>query len=114
MVSPNKKRDTGCPIAFALDTFGDRWSLIIVRDMVMRGYSTYSEFLNCQEKIASNILSKNLKELEADGIISKNKDPHNGRQYIYRLTNKGADLIPVILEMITWSSKYDTNTLVRK
>jgi len=113
MPRENKLRDTGCPIAFALDTFGDRWSLIIIRDMLMRGYQTYGEFLGCKEKIATNILADRLQELETLGIISKQRDPDNGRRVLYRLTEKGADLTPIMLEIIQWSSKYDGNTKVK-
>lgn len=113
MPRENKLRDTGCPIAFALDTFGDRWSLIIIRDMLIRGYQTYGEFLECKEKIATNILADRLQELEMLGIISKQRDPNNGRRVLYRLTEKGADLTPIMLEIIRWSSKYDKNTKVK-
>jgi len=114
MAATDKKRGTGCPIAFALDIFGDRWSLIILRDLVLRGYETYSEILSDKENIATNVLADRLRELERDGIISKAKDPQNRRQNIYRLTEKGAGLIPVMLEVIQWSAKHDPDTKARK
>ena len=113
MPRKNKLRDTGCPIAFALDTFGDRWSLIIIRDMLMMGRQTYGEFLEGDEKIATNILADRLQELEALGIITKQRDPENGRRVLYRLTKRGADLAPIMLEIVQWSSKYDKNTKVK-
>jgi len=114
MPNPNKLRDTGCPIAFALDTFGDRWSLVIIRDMLMKGHRTYGEFLESDEAIATNVLADKLRELEEAGVISKARDPENRRRVLYRLTEKGADLAPVLLEMVRWSGKYDRNTKVKK
>lgn len=113
MPSPNKLRDTGCPVAYALDTFGDRWSLIIIRDMLMKGHQTYGQFLESDEKIATNILADRLQELEYLGIITKMRDPENGRRVLYRLTEKGAELAPVLLEIVRWSARYDPNTFVK-
>lgn len=114
MPKPNKRRDTGCPIVFALDTFGDRWSLVIIRDMLMRGCRTYGEFLEAREGISTNILADRLKELEEFGIITKSRDPDNRRRVLYRLTEKGADLAPAMLEIVRWSAKYDPNTGAKK
>ncbi len=113
MATADKKRNTGCPIAFALDTFGDRWSLMIIRDIALRGSRTYGEFRDTPEKIATNVLADRLRELEADGIIQKSRDPENQRKNIYSLTEKGCDLIPVVLEMVRWSAKYDRTTKVK-
>ena len=112
MASKTKKRDTGCPVCFALDTFGDRWALVIIRDMVLRGYKTYGEFLNAGDGIATNILANRLQELEAEGIISKSRDPENHRKLNYTLTEKGCDLLPMLFELILWSAKYDPKTKV--
>ena len=114
MVHPTKKRDTGCPVAFGLDTFGDRWSLLIIRDLIFKGSETYGEFLEADERIATNILADRLKYLEIEGIIRKSRDPDNRRRFIYSLTEKGCDLIPVILEIVRWSGKYDPNTFALK
>jgi len=114
MPGKNKFRDTGCPIAFALDTFGDRWSLIIIRDMLLKGYQTYGEFLRGAEAISTNILAARLAELEASGIVSKTNDPENRRSMLYQLTEKGAELAPVMLEIIRWSSKHDANTIAKE
>mgnify|MGYP003386875363 CR=1 FL=1 len=113
MVSKNKARCTGCPISYALDTFGDRWSLLIVRDILIKGYQTYSEFQLSDEKIATNILRDRLRELEEFGIITKSKDPDNGRRVLYNLTAKGADIAPLMIEMVRWSAKYDPDTLAK-
>tara|TARA_R110000782_G_scaffold154867_1_gene247160 strand:+ start:936 stop:1346 length:411 start_codon:yes stop_codon:yes gene_type:complete len=114
MASSDKKRDTGCPVAFALDTFGDRWSLIVIRDMVLRGFRTYGEFLGGREGIATNVLADRLRTLEAEGIIARARDPENHRKINYTLTDKGCDLVPVVLEMIRWSAKYDPGTQASK
>lgn len=114
MPAPKKRRNTGCPIAFALDTFGDRWSLLIIRDLLLKGSETYGEFLEGDEGFATNILADRLKDLEAEGIIRKSRDPQNKRRNIYRLTEKGTDLAPTILEIIRWSERYDSNTFVKK
>jgi len=113
MPKKHKQRDTGCPIVFALDTFGDRWSLIIIRDMAIKGYQTYSQFFESDEGIATNVLADRLLKLEGLGIVDKSRDPEDGRRHLYTLTPKGIDLIPVLLEMIRWSVNHDTNTLVK-
>lgn len=102
-----KKRETGCPIAFGLDTFGDRWSLLIIREIMLRGKRTYSEFLEADEGIASNILIARLKHLEVEGIVNKSRDPENRRAFIYQLTQKGRDLAPILIEIIIWSGLHD-------
>jgi len=107
MKQENKKRETGCPIAFGLDTFGDRWSLLIIREIMLRGKRTYSEFLEADEGIATNILIARLKHLEAEGIVSKSRDPDNRRAFIYELTKKGRDLAPILIEIIIWSGLHD-------
>lgn len=107
MKTETNKRETGCPIAFGLDTFGDRWSLLIIREIMLRGKRTYSEFLEADEKIASNILVARLKHLEAEGIVEKSRDPENRRAFIYELTKKGRDLAPILLEIIIWSGLHD-------
>lgn len=114
MPKPEKMRDTGCPVSFALDTFGDRWSLLVVRDIVLKGHKTFGQFLASNKGFATNVLADRLKQLEAAGILRKSRDPENRRKVNYALTEKGRDLLPVILEMIRWSAKYDPNTLARK
>lgn len=101
-------------MAFALDTFGDRWSLLVIRDLMLRGNETYGEFLESGEGIATNVLAVRLKTLEVAGIISKSPDPDNRRRNIYQLTQKGLDLAPVIMEMIRWGGKHDNSPGARK
>ncbi len=95
-----------CPISTALDIFGDKWSLLILRDLIFNNKSTYGEFLNTDEKIATNILADRLATLEAGGIISKHNHPESKAKVLYKLTTKGIDLIPVLVEIIVWSEKY--------
>ena len=114
MRNENKKRQTGCPIAFGLDTFGDRWSLLIIREIMLRGKKTYSEFIEADEGIATNILIDRLKHLEAEGIVEKKRDPDNRRSFLYSLTKKGRDLAPILLEIIIWSGAHDNRPYALK
>jgi DNA-binding HxlR family transcriptional regulator len=95
-----------CPISTALDIFGDKWSLLVIRDMMFKGKSTYGEFLDSEEKIATNILADRLSLLECGGIISRHKHPESKAKVLYKLTPKGVDLIPVLVEIIAWSEKH--------
>jgi DNA-binding HxlR family transcriptional regulator len=95
-----------CPISTALDIFGDKWSLLILRDLIFNNKNTYGEFLNTDEKIATNILADRLATLEVAGIISKHNHPESKVKVLYKLTEKGVDLIPVLVEIIVWSEKY--------
>ena len=107
-------RQSGCPISFTLDVVGDKWSLLIIRDMVFLGKKYYGEFFESSEKIASNILADRLKRLEDADIVTKTLDPDNQKKYIYGITKKGIDLIPMILEIILWGGKYDPATSAPK
>lgn len=101
-----RKNQTDCPISNALSHLGDKWSLLIIRDMMFAGKRHYTEFLESGEKISTKILAQRLKALEAEGIISKHDDPDNQAKYIYRLTEKGIDLMPIIVEMALWSTMH--------
>ncbi len=107
MRSENKMRQSGCPIAFGLDTFGDRWSLLVIREMMLKGKKTFGEFLEIDEGIATNVLSDRLRHLEAEGIITKTRSPENRRSFTYALTGKGRDLASIIVEIILWGGKHD-------
>ena len=95
-----------CPISTALDIFGDKWSLLIVRDLMFNEKKTYGEFLASEEKIATNILADRLMLLEVGGIISKEEHPESKAKILYKLTSKGIDLIPVMVEIILWSERH--------
>ncbi len=86
---------------------GDRWSLLIIRDMMLRGSRTYKEFLESYERIATNILADRLRKLIAYGIIVAEPDPADGRKRIYLLTAKGIDLAPVMTEMVLWAAGHE-------
>jgi DNA-binding HxlR family transcriptional regulator len=86
---------------------GDRWSLLIIRDMMLRGSRTYKEFLECDEGIATNILAARLRKLVAHGIVTAEPDPSDGRKQIYLLTGKGIDLAPVLTEMVLWAAGHE-------
>jgi DNA-binding HxlR family transcriptional regulator len=105
-----RRRKSDCPVHFALEVFGDAWTLLIVRDLMFKGRATYTEFLRAEEGIATNILTDRLVRLEADGIIEKEAPDGVGRSGRYRLTPKGIDLLPTMLEIIGWSAKHDPRT----
>jgi DNA-binding HxlR family transcriptional regulator len=86
---------------------GDRWSLLILRDMMLRGFRTYKEFLEGYEGIATNILADRLRRLIAYGIITADQDPSDGRKLLYSLTKKGIDLGPVMTEMVLWAAAHE-------
>lgn len=86
---------------------GDRWSLLILRDMMLRGSRTYKEFLESGEGIATNILADRLRKLEANGMITIERDPADRRKLIYLLTAKGIDLAPVLTEMVLWAAGHE-------
>lgn len=95
-----------CPISFSLDVLGDKWTLLILRDMVFAGKSTYGEFLQSPEKMATNILADRLATLEAQGLVTKQVAADKKSKFTYRLTEKGLDLLPLLLEIIQWGTKY--------
>lgn len=96
---------SGCPLASTLDIVGDKWSLLIVRDMLLQGKKKFKEFSASPEGIAPGILSSRLKWLEENELITKQKLPDNQKENIYLLTEKGIELAPVITEIILWSDK---------
>jgi DNA-binding HxlR family transcriptional regulator len=101
------KKRSECPISTALDIFGDKWSLLIVRDLMFKGKNTYGDFLAAEEKIATNILADRLGLLEWAGIISKHNHPESKLKVLYKLTAKGIDLVPIMIEIIAWSEKHE-------
>lgn len=105
-------RRSDCPVSYALDILGDKWTLLVVRDLVFVRKRHFRDFLASPENIASNILASRLRLLVAQGLVARRKDPDSARQVIYELTPKGSDLIPVMLELIRWSAKYDAKTAV--
>jgi DNA-binding HxlR family transcriptional regulator len=104
---PVPKRRSGCPLNASVEMLGDRWSLLILRDMMLRGFRSYNQFLDSYEGIATNILADRLKRLIAHGIITTQEDPSDGRRRIYVLTAKGIDLAPVLTEMVLWAARHE-------
>lgn len=102
---PNRR--SGCPLNASVEMLGDRWSLLILRDMMLRGFRSYKQFLDSYEGIATNILADRLKKLIAHGIITTQEDPSDGRKLRYVLTPKGIDLAPVLTEMVLWAAKHE-------
>jgi DNA-binding HxlR family transcriptional regulator len=101
------KRRSGCPVSVSLDLLGDRWSLLIIRDLMVRGYRTFKEFEESGESIATNILTDRLRKLKSTGIITTQVDETDGRKVNYRLTQKGIDLAPVLLELLIWGARHE-------
>ncbi len=101
------KRRSGCPLNASVEILGDRWSLLIIRDMMLRGFQSYKQVLESYEGIATNILADRLRKLTAHGIITTKLDPADGRKLIYLLTAKGIDLAPVLTEMVLWAAGHE-------
>jgi len=95
-----------CPFTSALDVLGDKWILVIVKQMLIEGAETFKDFTESEEAIATNILSTKLKLLEEVGIITKTKRPNNKKTNLYLLTDMGLALTPVLVELATWSDGY--------
>jgi len=103
---------SNCPINYLLELFGDKWTLLVIRDLMFKEKRYFGEFLQSDEKISTNILANRLQSLEAHGVITKKMDEKNRSKIIYSLTAKGKDMLPIMLEVTQWSSRYDalTNT----
>ena len=100
------KKRSECPISNSLDVWGDKWSLLIVRDLMLKKECTYGDFLKSDEKIATNILASRLQTLEENGVIDKLEHPDSKAKVLYKLTQKGIDLLPLMIEINLWADKY--------
>jgi DNA-binding HxlR family transcriptional regulator len=94
-------------VSISLELLGDRWSLLIVRDLMVRGFRTFKEFQESGEGIATNILANRLRKLESNGIIGAFRESDDRRKTSYRLTGKGIELAPVVLEMLIWGARHE-------
>lgn len=103
-----------CPVNQSLEVFGDRWSLLIIRDLMFNKKRSFREFLNSDEKIATNILATRLDMLKKEGIVVEKKDPNHKQKIIYSLTEKGIDLLPILIEIGCWGVKYKHVTSKQK
>lgn len=104
---PTSKRRSGCPVSISLERFGDRWSLLIIRDLMVRGLRTFKDFRESGEGVATNILADRLRKLEGAGIITAEAETTDGRKINYRLTEKGIDLAPVLLDLLIWATRHE-------
>ena len=102
------KKRSECPISCSLDVWGDKWSLLIIRDLMFKKECTYGDFLKSDEKIATNILASRLQTLEENGVIDKLNHPDSKAKVLYRLTRKGIDLLPLMIEINLWAEKYSS------
>jgi DNA-binding HxlR family transcriptional regulator len=107
-----RRKKSPCPIAFFLDMFGDRWTLLVLRDLVTREKRYYRDFVNPTEKIATNILADRLKSLVAHGLVKRQNDPDNKSMTLYTPTAKAMALLPVLKEMAKWGLDHGPDTLI--
>jgi DNA-binding HxlR family transcriptional regulator len=105
-----KQRST-CPVSTSLDVLGDKWALLILRDMVFAGKSTYGQFLQSAEKMATNVLADRLALLEAQGLLTKAVAADKKSKFTYRLTEKGLDTVPIIAELLLWGARHGSTVV---
>jgi len=105
-MSLNQKKRSDCPISCSLDIWGDKWTLLIIRDIIFFKKRTYGDFLKSAEGIATNILASRLQALEENGLVEKYDYPDNKVKVLYKLTQKGIDLVPIFIEIYIWAEKY--------
>jgi DNA-binding HxlR family transcriptional regulator len=108
---PRAERRSGCPVSISLEILGDRWSLLVIRDLMVRGLRTFGDFQGSAEGIASNILADRLRRLEAAGLITAEAEETDARRVNYRLTEKGIDLAPVLLELLIWAARHEQTSV---
>jgi DNA-binding HxlR family transcriptional regulator len=104
---PRSKPRSGCPVSVSLEIFGDPWSLLIIRDLMVRGFRTFKQFQESGEGIATNILASRLRKLQAAGLLTTERDEKDRRKVNYHLTRKGIDLAPVLLELLIWGARHE-------
>ena len=110
----NTKKRSDCPVSCSLEIWGDKWSLLIIRDLMYAKTCTYGDFLKAPEGIATNILAARLQALEENKMIVKLEHPDSKAKVLYKLTRKGIDLLPVMIEINIWADKYFTLPEERK
>ncbi|HTU32976.1 MAG TPA: helix-turn-helix domain-containing protein [Candidatus Acidoferrum sp.] len=101
------QRRSGCPVSISLEILGDRWSLLIIRDLMVRGFRTFRDFEDGGEGIATNILADRLRRLRRAAIVETEQDPGDQRKINYRLTEKGIDLAPVLFDLLVWGASHE-------
>lgn len=110
MVKLPRPPRSGCPINFGLELFGDKWTLLVLRDLLIAGKTTFKQLQQSEEGIASNILSERLSRLECAGLVTRHADPTDKRQATYAPTDAGRRLLPILVEMAYWGAKHDAAT----
>lgn len=105
MAKSEQAANAPCPVTYALEIFGDRWTLLVLRDIMIDGRRRYKDLLSANPGLATNILADRLKRLERRGLISRARDPLDARQFAYKPTERAVAVIPMLLEMIVWSAK---------
>ena len=103
---------SGCPVANALEILGDRWTLLVIRDLLFLGRREFGEFLGAGEGIATNILTDRLEKLCRSGLAARFDHPTDGKKYVYRATAAGIDLLPAMIELILWSAEHVPNVVI--
>jgi len=93
-------------VSLSLEILGDKWTLLVVRDLMVRGYRTFKQFQDSGERIATNILADRLQRLQATGIVSAEPEDSDARKINYRLTDKGIDLAPLLLDLLVWGARH--------
>jgi DNA-binding HxlR family transcriptional regulator len=105
--SSKAERRSECPLSIALEIFGDRWTLLILRDLMFKKLKTFKEFLESGEEIATNVLADRLQRLLEQGIVTSERSASDARIVTYTPTPKGLDLLPVLVEIVLWSARYE-------
>lgn len=112
--SSKSERRSDCPLSIALEIFGDRWTLLILRDLMFKGLRTFKQFQESGEQIASNVLASRLQRLKDQGIVTGERSSSDARVVTYRPTTKGLDMLPVLVEIVLWSARYERTAAPRK
>lgn len=106
MIESKRNPRSSCPVACGLDVLGDKWTLLIIRDLLLSNRCEFGHLLNAGEGISTNILTDRLAKMQADGLIKKTKHPEHGKKYIYALSDKGVSLAPMMMELALWADKH--------
>lgn len=112
--SAKLERRSDCPLSIALEIFGDRWTLLILRDLMLKQFRTFKQFQQSGEQIATNILTDRLQRLQSEGLITSERSTDDGRVVTYLPTAKGLDLLPVLIEIVLWSARYECTAAPQK
>ncbi len=107
-------RRSDCPLSIALEIFGDKWTLLILRDLMLKRLQTFKEFQESGEQIATNVLADRLQRLQKQGLVTGERSTCDARVVTYRPTAKGLDLLPVLVEIVLWSARHETTAAPAK